>query len=213
MITGHRSTECLLPEWRSITVKPEIKTLVLALGLALTAWTQASQASSLYFSGATSVSVGDSFNLSLMGNFPADEPLAGGTIDLGFDGTRLQINTVTIAPYWEFLPESGSQTVFGDNSKWTGIAIATFDNDPISGNNILLATLNLTALAAGMPKLEVLGSTELYEGITWSVLVPTVTAADITVTPAAVPVPPAVWLFATGLLGLVGVGRRKARNF
>lgn len=191
-------------------MKLKIKTLVLSLGLALAAWAQASQASSLYFSGATSVNVGDTFNISLLGNFPADEPLAGGTVDLGYNDTKLTINSVTIAPYWEFAPDSGSQTVFGANSQWTGIALATFANDPVSGNGILLATLNLTALASGKPKLEILGSTELYEGIGWTVLAPTVAPADITVAPAAVvPVPPAVWLFASGLLGLVGVARRK----
>ena len=30
--------------------------------------------------------------------------------------------------------------------------------------------------------------------------------------PAPVPVPPTVWLFGTGLLGFIGVGRRKHQN-
>lgn len=193
-------------------MKLKIRTLILSLGLALTAWAQASQASSLYFSGAISVNVGDTFSLSLLGNFPADEPLAGGTIDLGYNDTTLTINSVTIAPYWEFSPDSGSQTVFGTNSKWTGIALATFVNDPLSGNGILLATVNLTALASGKPKLEFLGTTELYEAINWTVLTPVLTAADITVAAAAVPVPPAVWLFGSGLLGLVGIARRRVHS-
>jgi hypothetical protein len=31
-------------------------------------------------------------------------------------------------------------------------------------------------------------------------------------TPSAVPVPAAVWLFGSGLLGLIGVARRKSRK-
>ena len=40
-----------------------------------------------------------------------------------------------------------------------------------------------------------------YVNATWT---------GITITPTAVPVPAAVWLFGSGLLGLVGVARRKA---
>lgn len=192
-------------------MKLKIRTLVLSLGLALTAWAQASPASSLYFSSAASVNVGATFTLDILGDFSVAEPLAGGTIDLGYNDTKLQINSVTIGPVWDFAPGSGSQTVFGTNSKWTGISLAVWTNPYQSGNGILLATVNLTALADGKPKLEFLGSTELYESANWTVLAPTVTAADITVAaPAAVPVPPAVWLFASGLLGLVGVARRRA---
>ncbi|MFV9616779.1 MAG: VPLPA-CTERM sorting domain-containing protein [Gammaproteobacteria bacterium] len=36
------------------------------------------------------------------------------------------------------------------------------------------------------------------------------TPLDLIITPSAVPVPAAVWLFGSGLLGLVGVARRKA---
>jgi hypothetical protein len=32
---------------------------------------------------------------------------------------------------------------------------------------------------------------------------------DLTLAPQAVPVPPAVWLFGSGLLGLTGIARRK----
>ncbi|MBT8116844.1 MAG: VPLPA-CTERM sorting domain-containing protein [Gammaproteobacteria bacterium] len=31
----------------------------------------------------------------------------------------------------------------------------------------------------------------------------------LNLTPAAIPLPPAAWLFGAGLLGLTGVGRRK----
>jgi hypothetical protein len=38
------------------------------------------------------------------------------------------------------------------------------------------------------------------------------TGTDACPTVAAVPVPAAVWLFGSGLLGLVGIARRKKRN-
>jgi len=34
-------------------------------------------------------------------------------------------------------------------------------------------------------------------------------ALDLTLTPTAVPIPPALWLFGSGLLGLIGMARRK----
>jgi hypothetical protein len=47
------------------------------------------------------------------------------------------------------------------------------------------------------------------DGTTSSIL-PT-SYVDATITISAVPVPPAVWLFASGLLGLVGVARRRSQ--
>jgi len=195
----------------------KIKTLVLSLGIALTGWIQASQASSLYFSGPylvdplnvlSPVNVGDTFKIDILGDFSAEEPLAGGIIDLKYNGDKLQIDSVTIGPVWDFYPRSGSQTATGTNSNWKGIGFDVWDSPYQSGNGILIATVNLTALGDGKPKLEFLGSTEVFD--TTMLLAPTLIATEITVAaPAAVPVPPAVWLFATGLLGLVGVARRK----
>jgi len=45
-------------------------------------------------------------------------------------------------------------------------------------------------------------------GVTWSLSASNATAYSMTVT--AVPVPAAVWLFGSGLIGLIGIARRKA---
>lgn len=49
------------------------------------------------------------------------------------------------------------------------------------------------------------GSANVYTGGTINIDA----AADITYTPSTVPLPAAVWLFGSGLLGLIGVGRRR----
>lgn len=91
---------------------------------------------------------------------------------------------------------------------------ASDDIDYASGNPfITLSAGGLTAFdfAANVGTMGYLTSFELnvdaeddslnFVNATWT---------GITITPTAVPVPAAVWLFGSGLLGLVGVARRKA---
>lgn len=42
-----------------------------------------------------------------------------------------------------------------------------------------------------------------FKGFSWSY--------DLTITPQAVPVPPAIWLLGSGIIGLIGVGRRSTK--
>jgi len=194
---------------RSI-MKTLVRSTVLSLGLVLAMLGQA-RADGLYFSSLGGpVTVGSTFSINLLGNFTE---LAGGVVDLGYNDNLIQIDLVTVDASWNFLTCSedpsrcGSQTVTGTNSVWSSIGFDTLGL-PMSGNAISIATISLTALAAGNPELHVLGSSETFDSI--QLLTPTLGTAGITVAaPAAVPVPPAVWLFASGLLGLVGVARRK----
>jgi hypothetical protein len=140
--------------------------------------------------------VGDTFSVDIVGDFT---DLAGGVIDLGFDSAALRIDSVSIDPYWDFLPDPGGPAA-GD--VWSGIGFDTFFNDPAVGT-FTIATISLTALAAGGSSLWILDTSEYFSAT--EQLFPILGHATVN----EVPVPAAVWLFGSGLLGLIGIARRK----
>jgi hypothetical protein len=143
------------------------------------------------------VRVGDSFSVDIVGDFTE---LAGGVIDLGFDSAILRVDSVDIDPLiWDFDPDGGGPAV---GNVWPNIAFDVFNNDPLTGT-FTIATINLTALAEGSSSLVILGASEFFSET--ELLDPTLIDGTVNV----VPVPAAVWLFGSGLLGLVGVARRK----
>jgi hypothetical protein len=145
---------------------------------------------------ASIVAPGDTFSVDIVGIDFTE--LSGGVIDLGFDSDHVQINEVRIDPYFDFLPDGGGPAA-GD--VWPGIGFDVFVNDPAVGD-FTIATIDLTALS-GTSNLVVLDSSEFFS--TTAQLDPTLTPGTINL----VPVPAAVWLFGSGLLGLIGVARKK----
>jgi hypothetical protein len=144
------------------------------------------------------VAPGVPFDLDIVGtDFIA--ALAGGTFDLGFDSTKLQINSVTVnRATYDFEPDDG---VLISPGLWGTVGFDTFATAPTG--NMTIATINLTALMEGSSELVILNSAFFDDGI--DQLFPTLQPGVVN----AVPVPAAVWLFGSGLLGLVGVARRK----
>lgn len=147
---------------------------------------------------APKIFVGDMFSVDIVGDFTE---LAGGVIDLGFDSAILRVDSVDIDPYWDFFPDGGGPAV---GNVWPDIGFDVFGNDPATGT-FTIATINLTALAEGSSSLSVLAASEFFSAL--DLLDPT--RIDGTVIVSAVPVPAAGWLFGSGLLGLVGVARKK----
>jgi hypothetical protein len=105
----------------------------------------------------------------------------------------------------------GSLTSSSDSPLGTiNVFELSFDNpsdiDALQANAFTLATLSFNTLASGTSSLaltiNVLGDAN-GDPLTASTI-----SSSITV--SAVPVPAAVWLFGSGLLGLIGVARRKA---
>jgi len=147
----------------------------------------------------STVNMGDMFNVDIVGSGFAE--LAGGVIDLGFDSALLTVDTVVInSALFDFLPDGGGPAV---GNIWPGISFDAFVNDPATGD-FTIATITLTAGATlGTSSLSILGSSEFFSA--------TEQLSPITLdgTVHVVPVPAAVWLFGSGLLGLVGIARRK----
>jgi len=143
--------------------------------------------------------VGDTFSVDIVGDF-TENALAGGVIDLGFDSAALRIDSVVIDSYWDFLPDPGGPAA---DDVWPGISFDAFINDPAMGS-LTIATINLTALDAGTSNLWIL-DTSIFFSATEQIF-PTLGHGTVG---GEVPVPAAVWLFGSGLLGLIGMARRK----
>jgi len=127
------------------------------------------------------------------------DPLAGGTFDFSFDSAQVQINSVTInTAVYEFLPDGGGLLSPG---LWGTIGFDTFGTAPTG--NMTIATIDLTVLTAGTSSL-VIQNSQFFDDVSTQ-LDPTLDAGAI----SSVPVPAAAWLFGSGLLGLVGVARKK----
>lgn len=159
------------------------------------------------------VGVGDTFTVAVSGDFDN----TGGDVVLAWDPTALQINST--APQ---IRASLAANGFG------GFVVAPLTIGPSSFNAAALTDLDPITLEA----LVVTGPFDFFNGVSFTALTGgssqiTLTSAtfvgvdgvtpiaglgiqNATVNVAAVPVPPAVWLFGSGLLGLVGVARRRA---
>ena len=142
------------------------------------------------------VNVGETFTVDIVGIGFTE--LSGGTFDIGFDSTHLLFNSVSIDPYFDFLPEPGGPAA-GD--VWPGVGFDVFANAPAVGD-FVIATISLTVLRNGTSHLDILNSESFS---TTELLNPMFRQGIVT----TIPVPAAVWLFGSGLLGLFGVARRK----
>ena len=131
----------------------------------------------------------------------------GGGINISFDQTVLSVLSVTIDEVvWNF-GGTGVNTGTIDNVAGTvnGVMVNTMLLD-LTGD-FVVASIQMKAIGVGVSSLLL---TE-YAMNPWasggSLISPSFVAGNVTV----VPVPAAVWLFGSGLLGLFGVAKRKAR--
>lgn len=160
----------------------------------------ASKAASVAFqSNGLQVNVGENFDIPILASGFSE--LAGGNIDFGFDPRKLSVNNVTVDPLWDFEPESGG---LGDTGSWRGIAFDVFQNDPAAGDAVI-ATVNFTALEGGDALLNIFDSSRFFS--IDELLSPELGRARLNI--SSVPLPPALWLMALGLLAIRGLTRTK----
>ena len=102
---------------------------------------------------------------------------------------------------------SGGSVVFGSGSVTDFFTVGPWSFDLLTLNNddpTLTDYLSLSGTGLLYKDGEIGGHTA-----NWSFTAQSLTSYSMTVTTTVVPVPAAVWLFGSGLLGLVGVARRK----
>lgn len=184
-----------------ITFIKHLTLLIIMLGVIPTSklW-----AASISFSPQNSiVSVGDSFAVDIIASDFTE--LAGGVLDFSFDSSQLSLNFIPmIDAYWDFFPDAGSQDLI-DSNVWRGVGFDVFANAPLNGSGII-ASLNFTALGIGASSLEILPGSAFFSSVTE--INPELTTGSVQV----VPLPPAIYLFLTGLIGLTQIMRSKHKN-
>jgi hypothetical protein len=154
------------------------------------------------------VAVGDSFSVNVLGSLFPTDGVAGGGLVISYDSTLLSLGSYSLNDFpLDFSPGNdvaGALTLVL-NAAFTGAAPAT------GTGTFNFVTLNFTAIA-GTPGTAVDLTVDVLNPFVNAVTfaeIPVDTLNGATVTVGAVPVPAAVWLFGSGLLGLVGVARRR----
>jgi hypothetical protein len=135
---------------------------------------------------------------------PATRGVSGGSVTLTCDSTVMEFTSVAMLDGFALQSPSLSP----------GVLNITGLQNPGSGAgaDFSFAAITFTALAPPGTSLDIgLGNSGTWQLVDFS----EVTLADsdyvgASITVNAVPVPPAVWLFGSGLLGLVGVARRRS---
>lgn len=155
----------------------------------------------------STTSLGQTFSLSIIGTDFLNSADGGG-IDLSFNKDVISILSVSInESVWDF-GGLGISTGTIDNSLGTvnGIMVNTFAD---VGTAFTVATIEFQAIGLGVSDL-LLNEFNLNPWASGgSVINPALESSSITVEASVVPVPAAVWLFGSGILGLIGVARRK----
>lgn len=156
--------------------------------------------------------VGESFDVQV---WVDSDDIGLDLLSFGFDvntsGSAFMYDTYTV------------ETGFDDDSSWVPPAVAGSAFPAIADDIWLLATLSFTATEAGMGSLQTLGMTDnMFYGLAYEIDPVTTgwydinASLDVMVNPSnptsPVPEPATIFLFGTGLAGLVGTKLRRKKK-
>jgi len=168
------------------------------------------------------VSLGETFTLFVGGTGFVNGATAGGA-NLTWDASVLTLSAVNLASglqadgtgtggtyEWISFAASSSPGVFDVAAFYTDSALLG-DPFPVTGSTFDFLSLNFTVIAAPAVNPSDVTIFNSVNGVWQDPLgdITGVVFGDATVTVNAVPVPAAVWLFGSGLIGLVGIARRR----
>lgn len=191
---------------KKIKTRSALKSVCLGVSLLVAGGSIANAATVSLSPSALDVSPLDAFSVDIIGTDFATN-FDGGSLDLFFDPSILQVDNVTInAAPWEFVAVTGTT----DNvaGSITGMEFATFFG---AGTDFTFATIDFTAISAGDSFLDIEKHVSFNfpdfsaGGVPYSVML-----TDGSVSVSSVPLPAAGWLMLSGLAGLIGVSHRKS---
>ncbi len=151
----------------------------------------------------TNVNVNDVFSLNIIGSgFTTN--VDGGGVNFLYDASVLNVMSVSIdESVWDFLPDTG--TINNVVGSVDDIMVNAFFNVITGDFNV--ASVTFQAVGTGTTGLLLSESFFNPWAVGGSLINPGYIDASVTV--SAVPVPAAVWLFGSGLIGLIGLAKRK----
>jgi len=168
-------------------------------------------AATVSFSDSTSiVNQGDIFSLTVQGS--GFDTISGGGLNLSFDASILQVNSVTInQTVFEFYIGGGTEEGILDNS-FGQLLNTSFNSFFGATGDFDIMDISFTAIGSGVSNLNLSESqlwvfADEFGGYYGDQLI----FETATVNVSAVPVPAAVWLFGSGLIGLAGFTRRRSK--
>jgi hypothetical protein len=157
-----------------------------------------------------SVQLGDTATVDLRISGLGDDILAAFDIDVSFDDSILAYQSFTFGTGLDVLGYGSIQDVDDSVSGTVNVYELSFDFDSdlinLQPNNFVLGTFTFDTLSIGTSALDVT-YVDLV-GANYSLLQASVVSGSI----SAVPVPAAIWLFGTALIGMIGFNKRK-RDF
>ena len=165
------------------------------------------------------VNVNDVFTLTVAGDFSSTEDVLiggtfGGSVELSWDSAQVQLNE-TVATINASLVANGFATGNSNPAQSIFITASSLRVDVINfagaPATFDLFSFDLQALSPPVPNGDVIivNGTVLTDG--WEIpLGRTVNFTNAEINVSAVPVPAAAWLFGSGLIGLVGIARRRS---
>jgi len=161
--------------------------------------------------------IGDAVSLTIEGSGFGASGVTAGSIALTWDASVLQLDTTQTDAEFDGFLVTGFRDVFTFDTSTAGqllFTAATAFGDARGVGNVAFEFLHLHFTALAPPGtnagIGIGPDGNWQDGDFLDVLPADVTYVGASVTIGAVPVPPAVWLFGSGLLGLVGVARRRS---
>lgn len=182
----------------------------------LFALTMPAHANSVTLSGPANVLPGSTFQLEVYADFSSAGLIGGGFL-LGLDPALVSLDGITIPPTLDAEPDftCPGNAFCTDTPTSKTISLSSFSLLLAPGHAApaLIATLTLTALGSGVASFTMADDPAVAgnSGPSWfdiSFAVAPATYNPTSVTISAVPVPPAAWLFTSGLIALGGWARR-----
>jgi hypothetical protein len=186
---------------------------VTVLFFAFLLWSTGAQAALVTFDLlASTVELNDIFTVDITGeDFPTihvggSEGTQGGGVNLFYDSSIVSLLSVSIdTDVWSYAAGTSTGTIDNGLGEVSDILVTDFPG--VDTGSFVVATLEFQAVGSGTTALTLTESTINPWGAAGSLVNPSFVNGSIIV--QAVPVPSAVWLFGSGLLGLVGMARRK----
>lgn len=166
----------------------------------------AAQAVTISLDPASTTSVaGSNFSLDVLADFSSTEIIQG-SVEFNFDSNLLSYTGFS----WnsDFLSLFPLAELEIESSEIVSIGFGTFDT--VTGDGHTIGTISFDALAVGSTAVNMGVSSFHGDYLDSGYNIVTASFNNATVDISAVPVPAAVWLFGSGLIGLAGIARRRA---